>query len=394
MNKLKVLDFINKNIDWERKLSSPPYNLIIKQKYPFILLKYNQIESDMSNEIVQECRGLILKQINIALARNPLIPQYKVASMRFVKFFNYGQKEAARLSFPCEVSEKIDGSLIGVWYDNEYGWQVSTSGNIDAEDSPVIFGEYKSYRDIFDKAWDNKFFDEMNKNCTYIFELVSPYTRIIVPYKEISLYLLSIRNNITLEEEARDEIPFIAKKLFGDKIKTPQSFKCNSIEEVKSFVNNLTIESENFEGFVLCDNNFNRIKLKSPAYMELFFIKGEGIFSEKKIIKLILEGQDDDVLGYFPEYKEDFDKIRRGLSLLIAHFKDLLNKGEKYKSLNKKDFAIWAKEFQYNNLLFKAYGANYWEKDEENKAAFLKQYVENITISKLVDFVRGELENE
>lgn len=394
MNKLKVLDFINKNIDWERELSSPPYNLIIKQKYPFILLKYNQIESDMSNEIVQECRGLILKQINIALTRNPLIPQYKVASMRFMKFFNYGQKEAAKLSFPCEVSEKIDGSLIGVWYDNEYGWQVSTSGNIDAKDSPVIFGEYKSYRDIFDKAWDNKFFDEMNKNCTYIFELVSPYTRIIVPYKEISLYLLSIRNNITLEEEARDEIPFIAKKLFGNKIKTPQSFKCNSIEEVKSFVNNLTVESENFEGFVLCDNNFNRIKLKSPAYMELFFIKGEGIFSEKKIIKLILEGQDDDILGYFPEYKEDFDKIRRGLSLLITHFKDLLNKGEKYKSLNKKDFAIWAKEFQYNNLLFKAYGANYWEKDEENKAAFLKQYVENITISKLVDFVRGELENE
>ena len=394
MNKLKVLDFINKNIDWERKLSSPPYNLIIKQKYPFILLKYNQIESDMSNEIVQECRGLILKQINVALTRNPLIPQYKVASMRFTKFFNYGQKEAAKLSFPCEASEKIDGSLIGVWYDNEYGWQVSTSGNIDAKDSPVIFGEYKSYRDIFDKAWDNKFFDKMNKNCTYIFELVSPYTRIIVPYKEISLYLLSIRNNITLEEEARDEIPFIAKKLFGDKIKTPQSFKCNSIEEVKSFVNNLTIESENFEGFVLCDNNFNRIKLKSPAYMELFFIKGEGIFSEKKIIKLILEGQDDDVLGYFPEYKEDFDKIRRGLSLLITHFKDLLNKGEKYRSLNKKDFAIWAKEFQYNNLLFKAYGANYWEKDDENKAAFLKQYVENITISKLVDFVRGELENE
>ena len=113
-----------------------------------------------------------------------------------------------------------------------------------------------------------------------------------------------------------------------------------------------------------------------------------------KIIKLILEGQDDDVLGYFPEYKEDFDKIRRGLSLLITHFKDLLNKGEKYRSLNKKDFAIWAKEFQYNNLLFKAYGANYWEKDDENKATFLKQYVENITISKLVDFVRGELENE
>ena len=391
---LKVLDFINSNLNWEDVLSKEPYNIIIKKKYPFVLLKYNQIESDMSNEIVQECRGLILKKTNIVLTRNPSIPQYKIASMRFTKFFNYGQEEAAKISFPCEASEKIDGSLIGVWYDEDYGWQVSTSGNIDAKDSPVSFGEYNSYRDIFDKAWDNKFFDKMNKDCTYIFELVSPYTRIIVPYKNIQLYLLSIRNNKTLKEEPRNKIPFMAKMLFEGKIKSPKSFKCNSIEEIKNFVDNLTSESENFEGFVLCDDNFNRIKLKSTAYMELFFIKGEGVFSDKKIIQLILDEQDDDILGYFPEYKSDFDKIRRGLSLLITHFKDLLNKGEEYKSLNKKDFAIWAKEFQYNNLLFKAYGANYWEKDEENKATFLKQYVGNITISKLVDFVRGELENE
>ena len=58
----------------------------------------------MSNEIVQDCRGLILRNIN---------NKYEIASMRFTKFFNYGQEQAAKLEFPCEASQKIDGSLIG-----------------------------------------------------------------------------------------------------------------------------------------------------------------------------------------------------------------------------------------------------------------------------------------
>ena len=191
---LEVLKLINQNRNWEEILSSSPYNIIIKQKGDFVLLKYSSIEpkSDMSNPIVQECRGLILKKDFFELTSNPSIPQYKVASMRFTKFFNYGQEEAAILEFPCEASEKIDGSLIGVWYDNNTGWHVSTSGNIDAEDAPIDTGEYKSYRDIFNLAWDDNFFDTLSKDCTYMFELVTPFTKIVVPYKETKLYLLAI----------------------------------------------------------------------------------------------------------------------------------------------------------------------------------------------------------
>ena len=147
---LKVLNLINQNSNWEEILSSSPYNIIIKHKNNFTLLKYNQLESDMSNEIVQECRGLILKKE---------LNQYKIASMRFTKFFNYGQPEAAKLEFPAEVSEKIDGSLIGVWYDEDTGWHVSTSGNIDAEDAPLGIGGFQSYRKLFDEAWGNLSFD-------------------------------------------------------------------------------------------------------------------------------------------------------------------------------------------------------------------------------------------
>lgn len=385
---LKVLNLINQNENWEDILSSSPYNIIIKHKYPFVLLKYSQIEpkSDMSNEIVQECRGLILKKVS---------DKYKIASMRFTKFFNYGQEEAAKLIFnpTVEASEKIDGSLIGVWYDEETGWHVSTSGNIDAQDAPIDVGEYNSYRDLFNEAWGDLSFDILDKECTYMFELVSPYTKLVVSYPETKLYLLAIRNNLTLEEFDRAYIPVITQILFKDKIKCPKSFICSSIDEIKKVVDNMTNEDENFEGFVLCDSKFNRIKLKSPIYTELFFIRGEGVFSNKKMLKIILDEQDDDILAYFPEYKENFDKVRHLLCLFIDKLKKSLSDGSKMYNKDRKDFAEWAKEQTCPDILFKAYGRNYWEQDEDFQYDFFKNYIELIPISKLDELIWEE-ENE
>ena len=391
---LEVLKLINQNRNWEDILSSSPYNLIIKKKYPFVLLKYNQLESDMTNEIVQECRGLIIKPDLFSLTSNPPIQQYKVSSMRFTKFFNYGQEEAAKLEFPCEASEKIDGSLIGVWYDKDTGWHVSTSGNIDAEDSPNIGGIH-TYRELFDMAWGDLDFDILDKNCTYMFELVSPYTKLIVPYKEVKLYLLAIRNNITLEEFQRESLPLIAYLLFEGKITTPKTFMCNNIEEVQKAVDNLTEDSENFEGFVLCDKNFNRIKLKSATYANLFFIKGDGIFTDKKILKLILDEQDDDILGHFPEYTDEFNVIRRGLSKVIQNIKNSIKKAEKWKNLNQKDFANKVKNLKYKDILFKAYKCQLWGKDEEYYHQFLNSYIDNLyelKFTTLLNYVRDEID--
>ena len=390
---LEVLKLINSNRNWREILSQEPYNIIIKDKGRYTLLKYDQLNSDMSNHIVQECRGLIIKPDVFQLTSNPPIQQYKIASMRFTKFFNYGQEEAAKLEFPCEASEKIDGSLIGVWYDKDTGWHVSTSGNIDAEDAPNV-GGFHNYRELFDMAWGDLSFDVLDKNCTYMFELVSPYTKIIVPYNEVKLYLLAIRNNITLEEFQRESLPLIAYLLFDGKITTPKTFICNNIKEVQDAVDNLTEDSENFEGFVLCDKHFNRIKLKSATYANLFFIKGDGIFTDKKILKLILDEQDDDILGHFPEYTEEFNLIRRGLSNLIQNMKNSINEVEKWKELNKKDFAANIKDFKYKDILFKAYNCQIWDKDEDYYAEFIKKYIDNLYefyFATLLRYVRDEI---
>lgn len=372
---LKVLDLINSNKDWERILSSPPYNLIIKWKEPFVLLKYNQLSSDMREEICQECRGIILKKTTDG---------FKVASMRFKKFFNYGEDKAAKLdlSKPVLVSQKIDGSLIGVWYDEDTGWHISTSGNVDARDSELQFQTDKlhTYYDLFMEAFSkyNLSFDMFDKRYTTYYELVSPYNRVVVPYKETKLYWLGTRDNQTLKEYNFKDMPEHLTDV-------PKYYECSSIEEIKAKVDNISTEDEHFEGFVIEDCKGERIKLKSPSYMNLFFIKGDGIFSEKKILKIILEEEDDDILAYFPEYKPDFDRIRRLLSIYITDIKKALKEAKSKLKLDRKEYAKWASKQINPYVLFKFYD-NY---DDFN----LKEIIEDMPLEKLLDNVKKEKKN-
>ena len=57
---LKVQELIKNNKDWRVVLSNAPYHLVISEKEMYgrnlVCLKYNQIGSDFSQEIVRECR--------------------------------------------------------------------------------------------------------------------------------------------------------------------------------------------------------------------------------------------------------------------------------------------------------------------------------------------------
>jgi hypothetical protein len=56
---LAIIEYIRKN-SLEKAISE--FNLVCKEYEHKILLKYNQIESDMSLAEVQDCRGLILER--------------------------------------------------------------------------------------------------------------------------------------------------------------------------------------------------------------------------------------------------------------------------------------------------------------------------------------------
>jgi len=298
-NILKLLNFIHQNPDWEELIFKPPYHIHTKRKGSCVLFKYTQrgldCTSDFNIELVRECRGIILDETD----------NYKPVCVPFFKFANYGEPYADDIDWPsAKIVEKIDGSLIKVWYHNSK-WRVSTNGNIDASDAIVGSGGV-SYFDVFEEAIikSNFDYDKLNPSYTYLFELISPKTQVVIPHTETKLYHIGTRNNITLQEV---DVCIDAKK--------PKMYPLDSIEKVVKATEEL---SQYHEGFVVVDKFYHRIKVKSPLYIKLYCTLGDCT-TDRNIIDIIRSSEVDEVLNYFPEHTPIFAEIRKKLGEFIEY---------------------------------------------------------------------------
>lgn len=281
---LKLLEYINKHENWEEELQKYPYNLIIKRDGEYILFYYNQYDSVFSNDIVRECRGLILYE-----------PTMTPVCVPFFKFANYGEDYADKLDWnTVHVQEKVDGSLMKVWF-HAGVWHVSTSKNIDAYAALASSCRYGSFGGMFDAAAVNVGLDieKLSPDYTYMFELVSPYNRIVVEYPETTLYFLGARNMETLQEEQLD---------IG--VQKPKNYDLHSLEDCIAAAKELTY---NEEGYVAVDANWKRNKIKSPQYIAASHLKNNGVVNNRMLIEMCKSGEISEFLSYFPEYKENYN---------------------------------------------------------------------------------------
>ena len=382
--KLKILRFINSNHNWRAILSAPPYNLMFRDFDGYTLIKYNQLFSDFKEPMVREARGFIIKKEGY---------KYVPVCVPFTKFFCVGDPNAKNDLYKLyhrkqwHVEEKIDGSLIKLWYDDDR-WHISTSGTIHAKNAPVQFEmkDITNYEELFLYASKGKIdWDRLDKHYTYLFELVGLENKVIVPYEVEDVYYLGRRDNYTLLE-----MPYFDDDCAGvEKCKRPKCriVKVNKnpkkiMKELQKEVNSFTKEHEHFEGYVISDRSLKtRVKMKSTQYMELFFQKGNGIFSPRKILLMILDQKDDDVLSSFPEYRPKFDMVRRALCIWLENVKNDLRYMDTHTWEDKKSFAEWAKTTTNASIIFAAYGQDYWAE------GWLEDKVRSIQIDNLVKHI-------
>lgn len=291
--------------NWREILSSSPYNLIIKDgvgEYEgLVLFKYNQLESDLSLQLVQDCRGIIID----------IEDNFNVISYPFRKFFNYGEKYASNIDWDtARVQQKLDGSIVkAAYWERKNKWVISTNGCINAfdvdatsisdtfmDDVSINFGK------LFMKAFNKNHysFDKLNKNHTYMFELVSPYTKVVIDYPETDIYHIGTRNNRTFKEVDVD---------IG--IKKPREYSLHSLDAVLSAANALNTNNDKIiedEGFVVVDSKWRRVKIKSPLYLSAHYLKGNKL-SFNRCLDIIIHNEEDEYLSYFPEQKCAFDAV-------------------------------------------------------------------------------------
>lgn len=326
----KLLKFINKNENWKELIQKEPYNIIVKENGEYTLLKYNQLESDFNSAIVCSCRGIILNKEN------------KIVCFPFYKFFNYAEPQADKIDWiSSKVQEKIDGSLIKVWYDKE--WHVSTNGCINAFEAKIKDTD-KTYGDLFAEVFDKSIFERLNKDNTYMFELVSPEAQIVVYYDKTKIYHIGTRNNKTYKE---------VEENIG--IEKPKTYNFETLEKIIENTNNL---SKNEEGYVVVDKNYNRIKIKSKEYLMAHYLVGNCNFTDKRIMQIIKMGEEREILSYFPEYTSKIDNINKSINKTIAYiynnYAELLNIKERNEYVNtingSKYFHFLIKLFDNPNL--------------------------------------------
>ena len=319
---MHVLDFINTFYDWELRLKLSPFCCNIKKDGEYVLLQYQQLNSDFSSRVVQECRGSIFRKDERA--------NWTYVCRPFDKFFNYGQAEAVDVDWnTARVLEKIDGSLTKIFYDNGE-WHLATNGNIDAFKAPVSDLGY-SYGDVFNRALGQDFSLLglwLDPEYTYMFELTSPDTQLVVPYPDGVWYLSRRHTQTGVEQFDRPNLPGV---------KLPKEFHMDKFEDVLAVVQAMPKEEE---GVVINDANGNRIKVKSPEYLLASHLANNKMVSNRNLVEYMKEGKIDDFLGYCPQYTSRVEGIREKLRVKCA---ELDGAWAQYQdaatSLPRKDFA-------------------------------------------------------
>jgi T4 RnlA family RNA ligase len=316
-------------------LQKEPLNLLINEyDNGLVVINYDQINSPKHHPLTKECRGLILD------ARN----NYSVVSRSFDRFFNYGEcpETNHRKIINSLLMEKIDGSLIAVYF-HDGEWNVATRKMAYAE-GLTAFGN--TYRQVFDKAFDIDKIKHFNENLTFVFELVSPETRIVTPYTQYDVYLLTVRQNSNGEEYTSAIVEQIAKDL---NIKTPMYYRMTNYDEVQQAIKQLKPFEE---GYVALweDDGKHRIKIKNPGYLAIAHLRQDGNLSEKRMVTLILTGEVEEYFIYFKEDRPFFQPYMDAHQRMLDEVNKLWNKykGEEIQ----KNFALGVKDSPVAPILF------------------------------------------
>jgi hypothetical protein len=306
-------------------------------------LNYNQIDSPKTHPIVMECRQLILEK-----------GSWDIVFRSFGRFFNYGEALDLPQDFDyksAKALDKIDGSIIGLVYYNGQ-WLMTTRGVIEGGCQVGTFP--LTFKELFEQTVSQypdfwKTIESLKKlgpfDYCYTFELTSPENRVVTPYTDRKLHLLTVRNRKDNFNELKPETVRIIAQYMG--VSCPQAHAFTEISELVRMASNV---GQLEEGFVCIDysqlvnGSYRRMKVKNPAYLAIAHLKESAACSLRALLQLVIMGEASEFLTYFPEYKTYVE----GLQSKWDEYRDKMNRdlweAEEKKTLSRKDYALWVEK--------------------------------------------------
>lgn len=352
-----ILDVIRNNPDWKNYLQSLNVNIKIDDDN-LAIFNYG-VDADFTNPIVREARGIIID-----------LDKCQVICWPFNKFCN-SHEAGAKIDLDnfnwnnFRVEDKLDGSIVKLYYKPYRGvmaddlgihgwWSWATNACINAFEAPLNGqSRYRNYGELIESAMNfgDIPFNDLNPNFTYIFELISPDNQVVIKYPYTRLIHIGTRNNITGEEYCVN---------IG--IKQPDVYEVgNSLDDCMAAAirlnNNSTRVSK--EGFVVVDDQWHRVKVKSPEYLVAHKLWNNGNISKENALKWLMDYDthqiDPNMTGLIATikyYDYQMAELTYQIDQYIAYVRALY---EEY-SHDRKAVALKIKNDKYAAFGFKAIG--------------------------------------
>lgn len=333
-------------------------------EYPqLVLLKYSQIDSPFAEQIVRECRGIILDESN----------DWKVVCASPFKFFNAEEFYASPIDWKTSrVFEKYDGSLCQLYaYDGR--WLFSTSGSPDGSGPVADYG--MRFHELFWANFKHKL-PPVDCGVSFFFELCSIYNKIVVVHKEPRIILLGARNLETMRELSLEE----AHKFFPE-CEAARTFPLTSLDKIKKSYE--TFSGLEMEGYVVCDAQFNRIKCKSAQYVSLHHLKDSLGSSRRAMVEIVRTGEVDEIAANMPEYKDILFEAKSKFDTLVSELEDVYKANSSIE--NQKEFALSIKGCRCSSALFSL---------RAKKTTSIRRFLSDMNIDSVMNLLGYKTSNE
>jgi len=283
------------------------YNYTAKAQYDWVW-----------NDVTEQCRGLIMDAQDNVIARP------------FRKFYNLDAETKLPL-VPFEVTDKLDGSLgILYWVGDEPF--IATRGSFESEQAIKA-------KEIFDAKYRHVI-PKLDRNITYLFEILFPANRIVVDYGgREDLVLLALRETATGKELPLVDIGFPVVKTFV------------GVKDVLQLSKQVT---DNAEGFVVRFANDLRLKIKFEEYKRLHRLVTQ--VSNVVIWEYLKDGLSfDELIERVPdEFYDWLSKTKQGILDAYSEIENecIADFATRPDSDDRKENAMYFQTKKYQSVLF------------------------------------------
>ena len=281
-------------------------NLVIKeyQTPDLYLVKYDKLKSDMQDEDVQKCRGLILskKDNSIVCA----VPPKSHSNLDFIKNFTSNPSQYSVMDF-------IDGTMINV-FTHEGLTYIATRSCLGAM---CRWMSSSTFAEMFSQCLEhtNTTLDSLDKNFCYSFVIQHPHNTIVKKYIQPSLVLTHVsrveNGNVTFYNVHK----FVAEREY--QLRTPTSYaNFTHIEEIYHYISSMEPSEQ---GIIILNSdievNYSRCKIRNIKYNMLRNLRGDTNNKQYLFFSLrkAANGSYQNYVNFFEEDRELFEYYRKEL---------------------------------------------------------------------------------